>query len=279
MIAKIQRFCSFFSEHKDCYALLGGAACSVWYMNRRPHFRPTKDVDVVLLIEALSQNASFMERFHEFIERYAYHGESCGLNEQGHLRMFRLLTDHPEVPAQIEILSRKGDIPLLPPHRHTAPLIIENRHTYLSCILMDDEYYHFLRHHVTLREGIPVPTKASLIALKIKAYLNLREVRETATDEKQKQNTIPSEQEMNKHMKDVFFLLTGVQPSEDSTTIPDAIAHDVRQFEKLVRDSVSWIDIAQSLRAHGLDKQLVRNLRADIMLDRLRNLYQMTENT
>ncbi len=105
MIDRIKTFCAFFSDYQDCYTLLGEAACTIWYMNHQPMFRPTMDVDVVLILEAL--NPSFMERFHEYMERYNYRGEAVGADESQHPRMFRLQTNHPAVPIQIEILSRQ----------------------------------------------------------------------------------------------------------------------------------------------------------------------------
>ncbi len=276
MINKIKNFCSFFDDYQDCYTLLGGAACTIWYMNHQPAFRPTMDVDVVLILEAI--NPAFMARFHEYMERYGYAGEAIGVDEAQRPRMYRLQTSHPEVPMQIEILSRRDDVLLLPPHQHRAPLKIEDKYTNLSCILMDDVYYHFLRQQVTHLESIPLPSKAALIALKIKAYLNIREMRESATEEELKNHKVPNEDEMNKHRNDVFFLLMDILPGKDTISVPAAITNDARLFASVIHESNSWMSISQSLtERRKQEKQAIRSLSLEPMLDILRNLFHVND--
>ncbi len=245
----------------------------MWYLNRQPAFRPTLDVDVVLILEALS--SAFTERFHEYMAVYGYHGEAIGVDGLQRPRMFRLQTQHPDVPVQIEILSRRDDVLLLPAHQTLAPLKVEDKYANLSCILMDDVYYNFLRQHVTLVEGIPLPVKAALIALKVKAYLNIREMRKTAPGGRR----VPHEEEMNKHRNDVFFLLMDMVAQQDAISVPSSVAGDLQQFARILRQEDMWLPVSQSLRERRKqDKQVIRNLNLEMMLHMLRTLFHLPES-
>ena len=54
MIKGIEIFKDFFKEYKDQYVLIGGAACDIIMEETESGFRATKDVDIVLIVEALT---------------------------------------------------------------------------------------------------------------------------------------------------------------------------------------------------------------------------------
>lgn len=47
-------FKEYFKEYTDQYVLIGGAACNIIFEERNSEFRSTKDLDMVLIVEALS---------------------------------------------------------------------------------------------------------------------------------------------------------------------------------------------------------------------------------
>ena len=61
----IELFRDYFQDYADQYVLIGGAACDISFGNNEVDFRATKDLDIVLIVEALT--VEFAERFWDFI--------------------------------------------------------------------------------------------------------------------------------------------------------------------------------------------------------------------
>lgn len=175
MFQKIEHFCRHFAKYNDAYALIGGAACTAWYSDHIPSFRGTEDLDIVLILECMDNQ--FTEAFHNYINRSGYKiRERIDLEQDGTLRKILYRFSEPEdkeAPAQLELLSRKGDTLHLVPGQRIVPVKAQDQYTGLSCIVLDDTYYHFFREHISRDKGIPRPTIPVLMILKIKACLNL----------------------------------------------------------------------------------------------------------
>ena len=62
----INLFRDYFRDYTDQYVLIGGAACDISFGSNDVDFRATKDLDIVLIVEALT--VEFAERFWEFIK-------------------------------------------------------------------------------------------------------------------------------------------------------------------------------------------------------------------
>ncbi len=52
----LYKFRDFFNEHTDKYVLIGGSACSIVFDEVGEDFRATKDLDVVLIVENISDD-------------------------------------------------------------------------------------------------------------------------------------------------------------------------------------------------------------------------------
>ena len=55
MVKGIDRFRAYFSDFTDQYVLIGGAACDISFESNNADFRATRDLDVVLIVEALTR--------------------------------------------------------------------------------------------------------------------------------------------------------------------------------------------------------------------------------
>ena len=55
MVKGIDRFRDYFRGFTDQYVLIGGAACDISYENNNVDFRATRDLDIVLIVEALTR--------------------------------------------------------------------------------------------------------------------------------------------------------------------------------------------------------------------------------
>ena len=53
MIQGLDKFEAHFAQHTKSFALIGGVACHQWLASQGLEFRATKDLDIVLIVEAL----------------------------------------------------------------------------------------------------------------------------------------------------------------------------------------------------------------------------------
>lgn len=66
MVRGITNFKKRFQGYEEQYVIIGGTACDLIMENEELPFRATKDIDLVLIVEALT--AEFGETFWEFIK-------------------------------------------------------------------------------------------------------------------------------------------------------------------------------------------------------------------
>ena len=59
MVTGIERWKEYFNEYKDKYVLIGGAACNLLEEELDMNPRATKDLDLILVVEALTQLLQF----------------------------------------------------------------------------------------------------------------------------------------------------------------------------------------------------------------------------
>ncbi len=141
MVKGFDSFKAWFKGYENQYTIIGGTACDILMSEDGINFRATKDIDIVLIVEAL--NAEFGKRFWDYIEQGQY--EHCNKNTASP-QFYRFCK--PKVagfPTMIELFSRKLDAIELPVSAKLTPLPIDEDISSLSAILLDDNYYSFLR--------------------------------------------------------------------------------------------------------------------------------------
>lgn len=268
---KIKHFCSHFERFSDCYVLIGGSACALLYENEDPPFRPTRDVDVVLFAKTLSSD--FEESLNRYLAENKYKYYSIHSEEKLSFRMYRFTTDRDSsAPEQIELLSCKGELKLAP-EQHIGPLKAGDAYTRFSCILMDDEYFDFLRRNTRHLQGIPVPSRLALVVLKIKAYLNIRQMRRAKAGE-----TRPRSDEMNKHRNDACLLLLDADPEDDKEVegLTPAIIADLHLFEEALQEPHLWESVRQSMISHKKGAaDMIKSITVQDMLDTIDRFFRL----
>ena len=70
MVTGLDKFKEFFADYRDCYVLIGGSACDVYFTDQELPFRVTYDLDMILCVEALTP--AFFNRFWQFIREGGY---------------------------------------------------------------------------------------------------------------------------------------------------------------------------------------------------------------
>lgn len=73
MIKGLELFKKHFASFNQNYSLIGGVACMLAFEKAGLSFRATRDLDIVLFVEALDK--SFATTFWDFIKKGNY--ESC----------------------------------------------------------------------------------------------------------------------------------------------------------------------------------------------------------
>jgi hypothetical protein len=222
MVKGLEIFREHFRNYADRYVLIGGAACDIAMTGAGLAFRTTKDLDIVLYVEAL--DAAFVRAFWEFVRAGGYEVQEKSPGEKQFYR-FQNPTNA-DYPLMLELFSRQPDVLHVAEGSHLTPLPIDEDASSLSAILLDNDYYDFIRAGRQEVDGIPMVGAAQLIALKARAWLDLTE--RARCGEQIDSKTI------KKHKNDVFRLYQILDPTCDPAA-PEVVKIDVRKFTSRMR--------------------------------------------
>lgn len=218
----LNRFSEYMKGLEDCYTVIGGAACDVILSNADLGFRATKDIDVILLIEdRLPDVASAVWRL---IKDGSYEYGQKGSEGVHFYRFAKPREDG--FPSMVELFSKAPSFIEKPDGLAVVPLPAGDDVSSLSAILLNEDYYNYMKSGRKTVDGISVLDEAHLIPFKAKAFLDLSERR--ARGEKVDSSNI------KKHKKDVFRLAQLFTPST-SSTLPESIHNDMVEFCRKVK--------------------------------------------
>lgn len=238
MVRGIEKFKEYFGEYTGQYVFIGGTACDIILGRIGAPFRQTKDLDMVLIIEAL--NDEFVKKFVTFVEEAGYQHINKGTGTEQFYRFER--PTNMQFPYMIELFSRKPDY-LLRLDNQIAPIHISQEVVSLSAILLDDEYYSLLVEGIVEVEGVSVLDLEHLILFKMKAWLDLSE-------RKEKGENIDSKN-IKKHKNDVLRLAANIDV-DTCVNIHGKIRADAENYIKQMENEK--IDM-KSLNIHGITHQ------------------------
>lgn len=238
MIKGLDQFKAHFEQYPDSYLMIGGVACHEWFQTQGLEFRATKDLDVVIVVEALTQ--SFVDHFWSFIEAGAYEVREKSEGERILYRFSKPKDD--AFPFMIEVFSRRPETVTLWAEQTIVPIVIGQDDASLSAILLDDAYYRLVLEQRLDGSDPSSVSPIALIPLKAKAWLDLSQ-RKANGDKR------VDSRDIDKHRTDVFRLaatLTG-EPGPD---IDPKVKDDLRQFVAAFPiDAQDWAKINASLKA------------------------------
>lgn len=224
MVVGIDKFREHFAGHENEYTLIGGSACDLLFDDAGLPFRVTKDLDIVLCVEVVSED--FGKALATFIEAGGYEAREKGGEDKEYFRFHK--PGDQSYPYMLEIFSRKPDGISLPEGMGIARVQVEEDVLSLSAILLDDNYYDALQNSKVILDGISILEESLLIPFKAKAYVDIRE--RQAKGEKVKQDDI------KKHRNDVFRLLQ-LLPGNARIEVSEPIQNDLRTFIEDIRDN------------------------------------------
>lgn len=244
MVRGLDKFKEYFAGFDGNYVLIGGAASNLLEEENRLVPRATKDLDIILVVEALTR--SFVFRFWQFVRDAGYEHRQRGTDKAEFYRFYQ--PADASYPAQIELLSRKPDLIELPEDIVIGPIPVEEKLSSLSAIMLNDEYYHFTIANSLTLDGVHIANNVALISLKAKAYVNLRQAKADGQ--------FINSGDITKHKNDVIRLGLTLNP-EARLSLPDAIYEDMVRFFDVVREDLPQNDFTRRIGAGGTDVNTV----------------------
>ncbi|KZD20049.1 MAG: hypothetical protein AO396_01440 [Candidatus Fermentibacter daniensis] len=217
MVNGLEKFREHFVGFNENYVLIGGTACDIALGKAGIPFRRTKDLDIVLCVEAL--NREFVSAFWKFVLEGGYEHQQKSTGEKLYYRFFSP-TDS-AFPFMLELFSRVPDSLLLSEESHLTPIPVDDPGLSLSAILLDDDYYYLIHEGKHEEDGLSLVGHEQLIPLKARAWLDMTRRRTKGED--------VDEKDIRKHRNDVFRLYQILDPDSRIDLRP-AIREDLLSF-------------------------------------------------
>lgn len=222
MVVGLDRFKKHFAPYANQYVLIGGTACSIIMEESGLDFRSTKDLDIVLYVEAL--DANFVEAFWQFVQEGGYQNLQKSTGKELFYRFSS--PSQPGYPSMMELFSRIPETITFSGKGHLTPIPVHESVVSLSAILLDEDYYHFIRSGKRLIDNIPVLDALFLIPLKARAFLDLMEQKKNGAD--------IDEKDIRKHKNDVIRLYQLLTPNSQIALSP-SLKNDMSIFLKTIK--------------------------------------------
>jgi hypothetical protein len=219
----LDTFKAHFAGAEHQYVLIGGAACDIVLSEVGLDARVTKDLDIVLCIEAVDN--AFFQRLWDFIEAGGYTARERSSGDKEFYRFHKPTS--PDHPYMLELFSRKPDGVDFPEGAVLTPMPAADEIMSLSAILLDDNYYALLQEQKRVVDGVSVLDEKALIPFKAYAHIDLRQRKEAGD--------AVSAEDVKKHRADVFRLAQ-LLPADAAITLAPTIASDLERFLVLVSD-------------------------------------------
>jgi len=239
MVVGLDTFKAFFKDYSDSYLIIGGTACDFLIENEGFVPRATDDIDMVLIIEALTP--AFFVEFWKFIKLGEYTINQIQEEKRNCYRFCE--PENKTFPKQIELFSK---IPDLIPHDgefHLTPIPSIEGVSNLSAILLNEDYYNYTIEHSFIKDDVHYANIEAIICLKAYAYLDNKKRKLEGQEVKQR--------DIDKHKYDIFrmgFLL----PADIKFVTPDIIKTNLQEFVDAILDELPSQDI---FKQNGYGKQ------------------------
>lgn len=244
MVRGLDIFKKYFEHYPDNYVIIGGTACDIIIDEAGFVPRATKDIDLILVVEALTSD--FVKQFWKFINDGKYQQREKSNDEREYYRFIK--PENIDFPHQIELFSRTPDVIVLEGEAHLTPIPVDDDLTSLSAILLHDDYYNYIIEHSQVEDGLHHANIEALICLKAKAFLEIKERIENGSKEDAKQ--------LRKHKTDVFRLTVMLTP-ESRFDLPKTIQEHVNQFAELTTGELPDKAIFKEMGLSNIDPNKV----------------------
>jgi hypothetical protein len=255
MVKGLDRFKDHFAAYADRYVLIGGTAASMSMEELGVEFRGTKDLDLVLCVEAF--DPEFAEVFWDFIRLGKYETRQKSTGKRLFYRFHR-----PKVegfPEMLELFARVPDALDLKGDTGITPIPVDEKISSLSAILMNEDYYGFVMERRVILDGVSLVKADGLIPLKARAYVDL-------TQRKAAGEPIDSKN-IRKHKNDILRLFTLLEGDVRISLAPSLQEDLTAAFSLMEQEQ-------PDLKALGITRMNFAEV-----LDGLRQIYNLPEES
>ena len=243
MVKGLDVFKKYFEEFPDNYVVIGGTACDIILEEAGFTARATKDIDIILVVEALKPD--FVKQFWQFIKDGKYELKEI-VEERNCYRFSKPEND--EYPFQIELFSKKPDMITLDVDIHLTPIPVDEGLSSLSAILMNEDYYKYVIDNSILENGIHRAKTEALICLKAKAYLEITaRIAEGSTEDSK---------QLRKHKNDVFRL-AAMLTANDIFELTKNIRSDLKEFTESISNELPGKEMFKEAGLGNLEPEKV----------------------
>lgn len=218
----LEIFKEYFRNYAEQYVLIGGAACDIIFEEQDTAFRATKDLDMVLIVEALTP--AFGLKFWQFVQDGGYENRA---KSNGTPQFYRF--DKPKTvgfPYMVELFSRAAEDFQNDEIGLCIPLSLGEEISSLSAILLNEDYYAILLQGKTVLSEIAVLSYTHLIPFKAKAWLDL--------SERKAGGQHVDDKDIRKHKNDVLRLAT-LLTGRERCELPEPVRQDMVFFINTLR--------------------------------------------
>lgn len=240
----LELFSERFTEYRDAFVLIGGAACDLWFSDQNLRFRATKDLDIVLILDRL--NPAFIRALEQFVDEGQYEYRFRNEDAQANLYRFEKPADM-RFPHMLEFFSRLPEDMDLFPNQHIVPIRMDDAAS-LSAILLNNAYYYFLLNHCRTSRGVQAADGHALIPLKARAWLDLNDRQQNGEEVKG--------DDIRKHRNDVFRLAVTLPGDRRRNYKIIRTARSQRSMPEL---SIKAINDSDHIEASGLHRKQSRH--------------------
>ena len=218
MVRGLDIFKEWFAGYADQYVLIGGTAATLTMEGAGLAFRATKDLDIVLHVEALTP--AFGEAFWKFVDAGRYEIRQAG--ETGKPIFYRFQRPGDErFPAMVELFARAPSGLKPSDGSQLTPIPLDEAVASLSAILLDEVYYAFIMAGRREIDGLTWVGEDRLIPLKAVAWMEL-------STRKQHGDKVDAK-DVRKHLNDVLRLSQLLAPATRIALDPK-IGEDMARF-------------------------------------------------
>lgn len=225
MVVGLEIFSEYFKDHQDCYLVIGGSACDIIIEGAGFRPRATNDIDIILVIEALTPD--FVKRFWQFIKDGGYQLQQKDMEKRNCYRFAGPEND--EFPQQIELFCKAPDVIDLEDTAHLTPIPVDEGLSSLSAILLNEDYYNYTKEHSEYKDNVHFAAPHAIICLKAYAFLS----NTARKNEGQQVRTV----DIVKHKHDVFRMVFMLLP-DDVFETPEIIKADLQRFADVVKEEM-----------------------------------------
>lgn len=256
MVNGLDLFRERFEDFDNCYAIIGGTACSILMEQENFEFRATQDIDMILIVDSPDFN-DFTDKLLSFIDDGEY---SCEERANGTKRLYRFKEPNKKgFPSMIELFSK--NILNMKGKRRITYVKTDKEPSGLSAMLLSDSYYNFAMQGREKIDGVWTIQAAYLLPLKMYAWLNFQK------DENLKKSA--SKEDMLKHKYDVFRLLPLI-PEGLTIDTNKELYEDIKSFiEKMQYEELP----AESIFGDWATTELRENFNKNNCLNKLKEIY------